>query len=190
MSNSLLSKVLEWWCHCGLSSRLSSYYFSRIWYQYHQQCLPCHLWKLCFQTSEWQTRLVKEWSWYLFYHDIISAGHELHHPWNNSSYSSLLRWHSSYPSCFRLSRMRKARPLALSVTSSRKPQLIDQIIYCYFTESRSCGWWLMPSIMAMRNSEPWSTVDTQVAIGVAYLRRHISWQSVISTVWAAPWFSS
>ncbi len=31
-----------------------------------------------------------------------------------------------------------------------------------------------------------SMVDTQVAIGVAYLMRHISLLSVISTVWAAP----
>jgi hypothetical protein len=42
--------------------------------------------------------------------------------------------------------------------------------------------WLMPSIMTMWNSEPWSMLDTQVAIGVAHSRRHISWLSVISTV--------
>ena len=57
----------------------------------------------------------------------------------------------------------------------------------WFLHQEIFGWWLMPLVMAMRNSEPWSTVNTQTAIGVVYLRRHISWLSVTSAVMTGSW---
>ena len=57
----------------------------------------------------------------------------------------------------------------------------------WFLHQEIFGWWLMPLVMAMRNSEPWSTVNTQTAIGVVYLRRHISWLSVTSAVMTSSW---
>ncbi len=108
----------EWWCCFGFSSWILFYYSSKIWYQYHQHCLSCNLWKLPFVTSVWQTHFPREWSWYLFYHDTATAGNELHHPWPCSFFNWFLRGHPSSPRY--VWEWGSQRPLAQSLISSSR----------------------------------------------------------------------